>query len=756
MTPVNLFDDGTMARLRAETDRFVAGVRRRARRREKGPGMVIDLYAGGGGASSGIAGALRRPVDVAVNHNPCAIDMHARNHPETIHLRADVDAVNIHAIVGGVPVLALWASPECIFHSRARGGRPRANQSREQGMGVLRWVRAARPVVLMCENVIEWEDWGPCHPEDHPDPKLRGQAIKERAGETWREWVQALRDLGYAVEWRRLVAADYGTPGERIGSGKVNATTRERLFVIARRDGLPIVWPEPTHGPRNSPEVKAGKRAPWLPVADCIDWSLPMCSIFATRAEAKAWAREHKADGVPQRPLSDATMARIAEGMKRFVLGKRRPFLVNLTHGGRVESTDEPIKTITAANGGEKAAVAPMVAKARSNGWDRPGSGVRAGDEPLPTNTTTEQFAAVAASLLNLSHGGRHEDIADPANTITAGPKGGDRLLLAAHLSSMRGRSVGSGVDVPAPTVTGHAHEAVIAAHLVANTTGNPPVSAEEPLKTITTGGHHILVGAGLVNTRNGEREGQAPRVRDLGEPAPTITAQGSQGAVCAAECVAPWMVKHYGGVYGHGVDQPIGTVTAVDHHSIGAAFIEKLHGSARAGQSVEDPAPTIAAGGGRGGGHAALVEAELERGPVIHLSPTARERARRTVAFLTAYYSGGGTSHAADEPAPTITTKDRLGVVAVTIVSADGVTTEDLVTVAIDGELWIVVDIAMRMLTPRELARAQGFADSYWLPPVKADAIARIGNSVVPQCAEALVRANLGTEFDDSAMAAK
>lgn len=624
-------------------------------RRVYSAGLVIDLYAGGGGASEGIRAALGRDVDIAANHCANAIEMHGRNHPDTLHLQSDVDAVRIPSLVGAAIVWLLWASPTCTHHSRARGKAPKSKQLREQGWSVLRWVRECMPMVLCCENVTEWEDWGPLHPDDHPEEKLRGQAIKERKGETWREWVQALREFGYVVEWRRMIAADYGERGAKIGSGRVNATTRERLFVIARRDGLPIVWPAPTHGKRTSPGVKSGALEPWKPVADCIDWSIPMCSIFATAEEAKQWARERRASlpkserkniGTPQRPLADATMKRVAEGAKRFVFSKKhRPFIVNLSHGGRVEDITQPANTITATpKGGDRMVVAPLVAKAHSNGS---GSlGVVSGGDPLGTNTTTEQFA---------------------------------------------------------------------------------------------------VVGVGLVNTRNGERKGQAPRVRDLEEPAPTATAKGSQGGVAAA-----WCIKHYGnGVLGHGVDQPLGTVTAVDHHSVGAVFIDKLHGSARSGTSAEDPCPTVAAGGGRGGGHAAVVEAELR----TNIPAGMVRRARQTAAFLSLYYSGGGISSSAADPCPTIPTKDRLALILVTLETCDGPAT--LATVEIDGALWIVVDIAMRMLTPRELARAQGFADSYWLPPKKSDAIARIGNSVVPQCAEAIVRANL-PQPDSDLLAAK
>jgi len=338
----------------------------RARKPRQKPGISIDLFCGGGGFSHGYRMATGRSPSIALNHSDAAIVMHAANHEDTIHLRADVDAVNPRSVVGTQHVRHLHASPTCTHFSRARGAAPKSVQLREQGWSVIRWVREVRPLVVTCENVSEWMTWSPLHPDDHPDEDLRGQPIAERAGETWREWLQALRDLGYDVEHRLLTACDYGA-----------ATSRERLFVIARRDGRPIVWPAPTHGPADSAEVRAGRLLPYVSAASCIDFDAPMCSIFATPAEAKAWAAANGRKQAPKRPLAAATMARIAEGMLRFVLGSRRPYVVGN--------------------------VAPFVAKAHTNGSDQPGSGIRPGDAPLGTNTTTEQFATVAASLVNLS-----------------------------------------------------------------------------------------------------------------------------------------------------------------------------------------------------------------------------------------------------------------------------------------------------------------------------------------------------------------
>ena len=560
--------------------------------RVRGP-IVVDLFAGGGGASEGIRQALGVGPTVAINHCPHAIRMHAANHPETEHYTESVFDVAPLAAARGRAVDLLWASPSCTHFSRARGGTPVTEQLRSHGWIVVDWARDVRPRVIVCENVEEWRTWGPLDGD--------GQPIKAQAGETWRAFLAALGALGYRVEHRVLCAADYGAP-----------TTRRRLFLVARCDGAPIVWPEPSHG--------VGHAHPWRTAAECIDWSIPCPSIFE-RA----------------RPLAEATQRRIAEGIRRFVLNNPRPFLVNLTHGARVESVDEPAKTVTGANRGEKAVAVPYIVPNNTNNLPR------AITEPVPVVTTGPRNLLVAPSLIRTD------------------------MQSDGHL---RGLS-----------------------------------AVNEPLRTVTTGGGVALVAPALVNTRNGERAGQAPRVHDPAAPWGTVTAIGSQGALVAA-----FLAKHYGGVVGHGVDRTLGTVTGVDHHSLAAVFLDKLHGSARAGQGVDAPAPAVLAGGGRGGGHAALV-----------------------AAFLLKFYQQGGQWSACDEPLHTATAKARMG----------------LVTVDIAGEEYVLVDIGMRMLQPRELARAQGFDDAYHLIGTKSEQVARLGNSVCPPVARAIVAANLNTQAE-------
>ncbi|MCP4594455.1 MAG: DNA cytosine methyltransferase, partial [bacterium] len=257
--------------------------------------------------------------DIAINHDPKAIAMHKANHPETKHFIENIWKVDPREACCGRPVGLAWFSPDCTHHSRAKGAKPRKKKIRGLAWVVIRWAKRVRPKVIILENVEEFKSWGRLLPDGTPD--------KQHAGETFRKWVSRLTDLGYTVEFRSLVAADYGTP-----------TTRKRLFLIARTDNAPIVWPEPTHGDAR-PEG-------WIPAARIIDWSLPCPSIFER-----------------PRPLADATMRRIAAGIRRYVIETGDPFIIPVTHQGdsRVHGIDEPVRTITAAHRGELAFVAPTL-----------------------------------------------------------------------------------------------------------------------------------------------------------------------------------------------------------------------------------------------------------------------------------------------------------------------------------------------------------------------------------------------------------
>lgn len=316
--------------------------------------LIVDLFAGGGGASTAILNATGRHPDVAVNHNADAIGVHEANHPTTKHYQCDIREVDpIEACsVDGVlcPVGLLWMSPDCTHFSKARGGKPVEKGIRSLADVGLVWVEKVRPRLLHLENVEEFQDWGPVLENGKPCP--------DRKGLDFRRWVKALESMGYAVEWRELVAADFGAP-----------TTRKRLFLIARNDGEPIIWPQRTHAPRaefDDRSLFAPKLKPWRAAADIIDWSLPVPSIF-----------DRKKD------LAEKTMARIAKGIRRFVVESKRPFIVPLTHAGpgRVHDVIDPLRTVTSAHRGELSLVAPHVTRFHTGAVGRDMS------EPLYTVT---------------------------------------------------------------------------------------------------------------------------------------------------------------------------------------------------------------------------------------------------------------------------------------------------------------------------------------------------------------------------------
>jgi DNA (cytosine-5)-methyltransferase 1 len=372
--------------------------------------LVVDNFAGGGGASSGIEAALRRSVDIAINHSPEAIAMHMANHPETRHFCENILEVDPREACGSRPVGLVWFSPDCTHFSKAKGGKPRSKEIRGLAWVVIRWAKAVAPRVIVLENVEEFQTWGPLG-ED-------GKPIAARSGETFREWLGELAGLGYRIEIRTLVAADYGTP-----------TTRKRLFLVARRDGHGIVWPSATHG-RGRPE-------PWTPASTIIDWSLRCPSIFER-----------------SKPLAEATLRRIAVGVRRYVLGAGSPFIVPVTHprDARVHGIDEPLRTITAANRGELALVAPTLIQ--TGYGERPGQAPRSLDIGKPLGTVVAGGAkhALVAALITKHYGGVvGHGTGRPLGAITTKDH---HALTTAFLTKFYGTSTGSDVRDPLPTVT--------------------------------------------------------------------------------------------------------------------------------------------------------------------------------------------------------------------------------------------------------------------------------------------------------------
>lgn len=408
----------------------------------------VDLFAGGGGASTGFEFATGRCIDVAVNHDPDAINVHKANHPSAKHYICDVFEVDPKLATGGRPVGLLWASPDCKHFSKAKGDKPVSKKIRSLAWVVVKWAKAVKPRVICLENVEEFQTWGPLGQDDRPCP--------ERKGETFKQWVGQFETLGYKVEWRELRACDYGAP-----------TIRKRLFLVARRDGLPIVWPEPTHA---KPDVKGKGLKQWRTAADCIDWSIPCPSIFERK-----------------KPLADATCRRIAKGLMRYVIEADKPFIVSTAEANtkvvptliqtgygerpgqspRVPGLEKPLGTVV--NGQKHALVSVFLAKHYTGAV---GSDLA---DPIGTVTSVDHHSLVTASLIHMGHGegksgGKRfshgvRDIEQPLNTITA--SGCPAGLVTSLMVKMRGQNVGSPIDSPLHTISAQGqHHALVQAFM--------------------------------------------------------------------------------------------------------------------------------------------------------------------------------------------------------------------------------------------------------------------------------------------------
>jgi DNA (cytosine-5)-methyltransferase 1 len=544
--------------------------------------IVVDLFAGGGGASKALETALARAVDVAINHNPWASGMHAANHPYTKHLCEDVWQADPVKEAAGRRVGWLHASPDCTHFSQAKGGQPRDRATRSLAWVIPKWAGRLKrhgkpPRIISMENVMQMLKWGPLIAKRD---KATGRVVKldgtvagkservplqqqflipdkRREGQTWRQFIAVMRGLGYVAEWRKLKACDYGA-----------GTSRERLFAVFRCDGEPIKWPAPTHGP--------GRPQPYVTAADCIDWSIPCPSIFERK-----------------KPLADATMRRISRGVRRYVLDAAEPFIVHATHGGerRPHGASEPVPTITAANRGELMAVSPTLVECANAS----AHGVTRADSPLRTITAWPKggsHAVAAPVLVQAGHGegkpgaGRWSyganDPQQPIGTIVA--SGGGQALASAALVKFRHDSEGAPINAPLPTITsgagaarpaGAAHAmGVITAHLEQANGGfyeGDGRGANEPLSTITSSGtQQRLVSTSMVTMR-GTNVGAA-----ASEPVRTISAGGEHHAVLECQLsqeheagalrVAAFLMRYYGlgGQHGELVD-PVATITTKD-----------------------------------------------------------------------------------------------------------------------------------------------------------------------------------------------
>ena len=467
--------------------------------------IFVDNFAGGGGASTGIELAIGRSVDIAINHDPAAIAMHRANHPMTKHYTEDVWKVDPVEACAGRSVALAWFSPDCKHHSKAKGGKPVSKKIRGLAWVAVKWAKQVHPRVIMLENVEEFQDWGRLDKNNRPDPQYKG--------ETFQRFVRQLEKNGYEVQYRLLRACDYGAP-----------TIRRRFFLIARCDGRPIVWPEPTHGNPDGLEVAAGLLKPWRPVADVLDFSQPCPSIFASSDEI--WEQY----GIRAiRPLADATLRRIARGIQKFVIENPRPFIVQVNHSGdafRGQELDKPLDTITAKHG--TGIVEPIIAPVEMrNNHGSSGNDVR---EPLRTITTGGHHMLVAPNLIQYhseqTEDARGQSVDKPLMTVDSSNRYG---LVSTFISKYYGGdNVASGADKPLPTVTAIDHNAICAVTVTQFNHNSIGQEVTKPLNTLTAQTNHFgEVCAFLV-----KYYGSGENVVSCEEPVPTITARDRMGLV--------------------------------------------------------------------------------------------------------------------------------------------------------------------------------------------------------------------------------
>lgn len=468
--------------------------------------LIVDNFAGGGGASTGIELATGYSVDIAINHDPEAIKMHKANHPNTKHYCENVWAVDPVKACNGNPVGLAWFSPDCKHFSKAKGGKPKDKNIRGLAWVALRWAGLVRPRVIMLENVEEFKTWGPLNRRHHP--------IKSKQGKTFEKFVQQLTDLGYKVEFRELIAADYGAP-----------TMRKRFFMIARCDGKTIVWPEPTHAPEDSEEVKKGLLKPYVGAYTQLDFSLPCPSIFDTSEEIK-----EKYGIRAVRPLAQKTMDRIARGLKKFVLDNPEPFIIQCNHGGERRPNDirEPMPTITGKHG--YGIVEPYMVQIGQTGFTKDRSkDVR---EPLTTIVSKNEHCLISPTLIQYhsetsKDGVRGQTIEDPIMTVDSSNRYG---LVTSFLHKYYDggyKGAGETVENPLPTVTAWDHNSVVTANLIQMNNHCDGKDIRQPLPTITAGdGHFGEVRAFLIKYY-GDATGQ-----DIEKPLDTVTTKDRFGLV--------------------------------------------------------------------------------------------------------------------------------------------------------------------------------------------------------------------------------
>ncbi|WP_238084490.1 DNA cytosine methyltransferase [Pseudescherichia vulneris] len=547
--------------------------------------IIVDNFAGGGGASTGIELAIGRSVDIAINHDPNAVAMHSTNHPDTLHYCESVYDIDPRTATAGRPVGLAWFSPDCRHFSKAKGAKPVEKSIRGLAWIVIRWALSVRPRVMMLENVEEFRTWGPLlrempfiswadrHLSDFigPPEPVEHTPDRSRSGETFEAFCgmlsggvpadhpalleccefldipadselaqQLVKGLGYAVDYRELRACDFGAP-----------TIRKRFFMVMRCDGVSVSWPEQTHGDPKTPAVQSGKLRPWRTAAECIDWSIPAPSIFDRK-----------------KPLAENTLKRIARGIQRFVIDSASPFIVKCNHTTtkgkydcfRGQALTEPLQTITKTHG-----------------------------YAIAVPTVTPFFVGAGGP----KYSAKPRSAEQPFNTVC---NTNHSCVIAPVIARQFGNSIGHRADEPSATVTAGG------------------------------GGKSQLVCPTLIQMGYGERPGQEPRVPGLHKPMGTVVAGGGKFGLVAAN-----LVKHFGGNYqgaGVALDEPAHTVTTTDHHGLLTSHLVMLRGTCKDGRVVDAPAPGLTAGG--------LHVGEVKT--TLAVEAYDEQRADQTLAFLQEY----------------------------------------------------------------------------------------------------------------------
>lgn len=639
--------------------------------------VIIDNFAGGGGASTGIEIATGYSVYAAINHDPAAIKLHKTNHPSTRHYCENVWDVNPLEVCNGNPVGLAWFSPDCKHFSKAKGRKPKDKNIRGLAWVALRWAGLVRPRVIMLENVEEFKDWGPLNRRHYP--------IKAKKGKTFHKFVEQFEALGYEVEFRELVAADYGAP-----------TMRKRLFMIARCDGQPIVWPEPTHAPMNSKAVKDGILEPYVGAYTQIDFSRPCPSIFESEEEIK-----RKYGVRAQRPLADKTMQRIARGLQKFVLDNPEPFIIQANHGGERKPQDvrEPMPTITGKHG--FGFVEPYMIQIGQTGFAKDRSkDVR---EPLTTIVSKNEHCLIESKLE------RKRNSVEKRLEYLGFPDTEENRQMLRFFDIVNQTEEGKEDNFVGLPIKRDRYPAFCNAEEMDKLPFADPDTEKE------------IIASTLIQYHS-ETTKNSVRGQDLKKPIMTVDGSNRYGLVNAF----------------------VQSIPVVNNSATSAAHIVKMKGT-NIGQNPEDPLQTITAGGL----HYGNVSAKLEPVSASFVSQMQGKSIGKDVrepintmtginhmaevrAFLIKYY-GTGTVEDIMEPLDTVTARDRFGLVT------------------IHGIDYQIVDIGLRMLEAKELYGCQGFPNDYIIDKdytgkryPRYEQVNKCGNSVSPPIPAALVQANL------------